>query len=63
MIAVYGLLSVIRKVVMQEVTMLSFAVMFVIICAVFNGIFFGLFGRAEELGYLLGIVKSKRKKN
>ena len=63
MIAVYGLLSVIRKVVMQEVTMLSFAVMFVIICAVFNGIFFGLFGRSEELGYLLGIVKSKRKKN
>lgn len=63
MIAVYGLLSVIRKVVMQEVTMLSFAVMFVIICVVFNGIFFGLFGRSEELGYLLGIVKSKRKKN
>ena len=59
MIAVYGLLSVIREVIMQEVTMLSFAVMFVIICAVFNGIFFGLFGRSEELGYLLGIVKSK----
>ena len=59
MIAVYGLLSVIRKAVMPEVTMLTFAVMFVIICVVFNGIFLGLFGRTEEFGYLFGIVKSK----
>lgn len=63
MIAVYGLLSVIRKAVMPEVTMLTFAVMFVIICVVFNGIFLGLFGRTEEFGYLFGIVKSKIKKN
>ena len=59
MIAVYGLLSVIRKAVMPEVTMLTFAVMFVIICVVFNGIFLGLFGRTEEFGYLFGIVKNK----
>lgn len=59
---VFGLLSVIKKLVMPEITIFTFAAMFVIICVVFNGVFFGLFGRTEEFGYLAGIVKSKMKK-
>ncbi len=62
MAVILGVLAVllgIRNVVMQSVTILSFAVMFVIICIVFNGIFLLLFGRTEEFGYLWGIVKNK----
>lgn len=59
---VFGLLSVIKKLVMPEITILTFAAMFVIICVVFNGVFFGLFGRTEEFGYLAGIVKNKLKR-
>lgn len=59
---VFGLLSVIKKLVMPEITIFTFAAMFVIICVVFNGVFFGLFGRTEEFGYLAGIVKNKLKR-
>lgn len=59
---VFGLLSVIKKLVMPEITILTFAAMFVIICVVFNGVFFGLFGRTEEFEYLAGIVKNKLKR-
>ena len=47
---------------MPEVTLLSFAVMFVVICVVFNGIFLVLFGRTEEFGYIFGIIKRKLKR-
>lgn len=63
LIAVFGLLSGIKKLVMPQVTIFTFAVMFVIICVVFNGIFFGLFGRTEEFGYLWGIIYGKLKRN
>lgn len=57
--AVYALLTGIRKLIMTEITIVSFAVMFVIICIVFNGVFLLLFGRTGEFGYLWGIVKEK----
>ncbi len=63
---VIGILVVllgIRKVIMPEVTIVSFAIMFLIICAVFNGVFLLLFGKTEEFGYLWGIVKRKVKRN
>lgn len=62
MIISFTILSVVKSLVMPEVTIFTFAVMFVIICVVFNGIFLGLFGRCEEFSYLLGIVKKKIKK-
>lgn len=60
--AVYGFLSMLKNVIMPEVTIVTFAVMFVMICVVFNGVFLLLFGRTEELGYVWGIVKGKLKK-
>lgn len=62
---ILGVLAVllgIQNVVMQSVTIVSFVVMFVVICVVFNGIFLLLFGRTEEFGYLWGIVKNKLKR-
>lgn len=55
----------IRSLVMTEITILSFAVMFVIICVVFQGVFLLVFGRTKEFQYLWGIVRRKaiRKKS
>ncbi len=55
----FGVLSGIKMLVMGEVTVASFGVMFVIICVVFNASFLVLFGRTEEFGYLWGIVKNR----
>lgn len=55
------ILSGIRRVIMPEVTIGSFAVMFVVICLVFNGIFLLLFGRTQEFAYLWGIIRRKLK--
>ena len=55
----FAVLAGIRTLVMQEVTVASFGVMFVIICVVFNASFLALFGRTEEFGYLWGIVKNR----
>lgn len=60
--AVYGFLSMLKNVIMPEVTIVTFAVMFVMICVAFNGVFLLLFGRTEELGYVWGIVKGKLRK-
>lgn len=57
--AVYALLAGIGRLVMPQVTIAAFAVMFGIICIVFNGIFLLLFGRTEEFRYLWGIVQRK----
>ena len=57
------ILSGIRRVIMPEVTTGSFAVMFVVICLVFNGIFLLLFGRTQEFAYLWGIIRRKLKTN
>lgn len=53
------LLTGIRQFVMPQVTILSFMLMFIMICVVFNGIFLLLFGRTQEFGYLWGIIKRK----
>lgn len=53
------LLTGIKQFVMPQVTVLSFVVMFIVICVVFNGIFLLLFGRTQEFGYLWGIIKKK----
>lgn len=53
------LLEGLKKVIMKEVTIWSFGVMFVIICVVFNTIFLLIFGRTKEFKYLWGIVKGK----
>ena len=53
------LLTGIKQFVMPQVTVLSFIVMFIVICVVFNGIFLLLFGRTQEFGYLGGIMKGK----
>ena len=55
-------LLAIRNRVMTEVTFLSFGIMFVIICVVFNGVFLLLFGKSEEFGYLREIVGRKVKR-
>lgn len=53
------ILTGIRKAVMPEVTILSFAVMFFITCVVFNGIFLLLFGKTREFSYLWGLIEKK----
>lgn len=53
------ILTGIKKAVMPEVTMLSFAVMFLITCVVFNGIFLLLFGKTREFSYLWGLIEKK----
>ena len=53
------LLTGIKQFIMPQVTVLSFIVMFMVICVVFNGIFLLLFGRTQEFGYLWGIIKGK----
>ena len=53
------LLTGIRQFVMPQVTILSFMLMFIVICVVFNGMFLLLFGRTQEFGYLWGIIKKK----
>lgn len=57
--AVFVLLLGVKVLVMKEITILTFAVMFVITCVMFNGMFWILFGRTEEFKYLYGIVKGK----
>lgn len=60
--AMFAVLEGIKHMVMPEVTIWGFAVMFVIICVVFNGIFLLLFGRTQEFKYLYGIVAGKLRK-
>lgn len=49
----------VRSLLMPEITILSFALMFVVICVVFNGSFLLVFGRTQEFRYLWGIVRGK----
>ena len=62
LVAVFGLLSAIKKLIMPEVTIITYVIMFVIICVVFNGVFLALFGRCEEFKYLWGLVSKKLKR-
>lgn len=55
----FGLLSGIKYLIMPQVTICGFIIMFVIICVLFNGVYLVLFGRTDEFKYLWGIVKGK----
>lgn len=56
---VLTILCSLKKIIMSEVTVISFALMFVTTCMVFNGIFLLLFGRSEEFRYLWKIIKKR----
>lgn len=55
----FAILYGIRRVLMPQISILSFAVMFVVICVIFNGVFLLVFGRTQEFQYLWGIVRRK----
>ena len=55
----YGIFYGISGIIMKEITILTFLVMFVIICVVFNGIFLMVFRKAGEFQYLVTIVRRK----
>lgn len=57
--AILALLSGIKTILMPRVTVITFGIMFLVICAVFNLIFFLLFRKTEEFGYLTGILKRR----
>ena len=59
----FAILYGIRRVLMPEVSILSFGIMFVVICVIFNGVFLLVFGRTQEFQYLWGIVRRKLKKS
>ena len=59
LVLILTVLEGIKMMIMPEITILSFAVMFVIICIVFNGVFLLIFGRTEEFKYLWGIIGRK----
>lgn len=60
--AILVFLSGIKVILMPQVTVLTFGIMFLVICLVFNLIFFLLFRKTEEFGYLAGLVKRKMEK-
>ncbi len=60
-LGVFGLLTWIKQYAMPQVTIMSFAVMFVITSVMFNCVFLLLFGRKEEFRYLWGIISKKLK--
>lgn len=62
MLLTFMILAVIKNYVMPDVTIISFAVMFVITCVVYNLIYLLAFGRTKEFGYLHGIVMEKIRK-
>ncbi len=58
-LGILAVLAGVKSAVLQEITVLGFAGMFVLVVIVFNGVFLLLFGRTEEFGYLWGIVRKK----
>lgn len=59
---ILSILTALKGVIMQTVTIGSFAVMLVMCCVVFNALFLLVFGRTEEFGYIWGILREKCKK-
>lgn len=62
MLVTFVLLMFVKSRIMSTVTIMSFAVMFIIICVVFNVIFLLIFGRTEEFKYLWNIAAVKLKR-
>jgi len=61
-LAMFAAFAWIKPYVMPKTTILSFAVMFVVISVLFNAVFLLLFGRTDEFKYLWGIVSRKIKR-
>lgn len=59
LVGIIAILLGIKNVIMPQVTIVSFMLMFVAICVVFNGIFLLTFGRTKEFGYVWNILKGK----
>lgn len=55
----YGIFYGISGIIMKEITILTFLVMFVITCVVFNGISLMVFRKTGEFQYLVTIVRRK----
>lgn len=54
-----AILLPIRTLVMKNVTIMSFIIMFVIVCIIFNAIFLAFFGRTQECRYIMNTVQEK----
>ncbi|MBD5526810.1 MAG: polysaccharide biosynthesis protein, partial [Lachnospiraceae bacterium] len=61
-LGILAVMWVVKSMIMQEVTIFSFAGMFVLISVVFNGVFLLIFGRTEEFRYLWRIIENKRRR-
>lgn len=59
----FGALYFVKGLVMPQITIWGFAIMIVIITVVFNGLFLLVFGRCEEMKYLLQTVKARLKRS
>lgn len=56
---ILGILMGLKALIMGEVTIVSFLIMFVVICVVFNALFLLVFGKTEEFGYVWAILKKR----
>ena len=54
-----AILIPIKTIVMKNITIASFVIMFVLVCVIFNVIFLAFFGRTKEFRYITDIVRSK----
>ena len=54
-----AILIPIKTIVMKNITIVSFVIMFVLVCVIFNVIFLAFFGRTKEFRYITDIVRSK----
>ena len=61
-VAVYGICYSLQKIVMSQITIVSFGIMIIIVVIVPNIIFAMLFFRREEFKYLLSLIKKSLKK-
>ena len=61
-VAVYGICYSLQKIVMSQITIMSFGIMIIIVVIVPNIIFVMLFFRREEFKYLLSLIKKSLKK-
>lgn len=56
---VIALCLIIRQQIMPNVTYVSFAIMFIIVCVSFNVVFMALFGKSNEAKYMFELVKGR----
>ncbi len=54
-----AILIPIKTIVMRNITIVSFIIMFVLVCVIFNVVFLAFFGRTKEFRYIMDTVRSK----